>query len=284
MGILEAMNTVFPGRTYISTSVSVLETSWKENNMGTRVAWVEKQLAAWDDIEQAVIYCRDWHRMRPTLRPQALSALQMWQQSEMILSGSSNEKQTIEVTVVAASGLPKSTFMTNTWVKVVFYGPNKFGGAFRLFDVETDVVKGTQNPVWNKSFLFELAPQSKMIDFEVLTGFNKQLGKLRLVFSYVPGVEANFANRSLVYGYDGESERPNFDFANTLREEVEFPLILAQGKGKEKEQPLLRLGLKWQGRMARVEELGLPTRPPGRMFKSGLLGIPEPDGTVGIAI
>jgi len=212
MGFLEAMNTIFPGRTYISTSMNVLESAWKENKMNTRVAWVEKRLAGWDDVEQAANFCRDWHRMRPNLSHQVQTALQMWERSEMILSGSQHEKQTMEVTVVAASGLPKSNF--KTWVKVIFYGPNKFGGALRLFELETDTVKGTQKPTWNKSFLFELPYQSKMIDFEIydrVAGMAKQLGKLRLAFTYVPGVEANFANRSLIYGYDGKSTDSHFE-------------------------------------------------------------------------
>jgi len=75
---------------------------------------------------------------------------------------------------------------------------------------------------------------------------------------------------------------PILNPANAPQEEVDFPLTSVEGKGKEREQSLLRLGLKWQGRMAKVEELGLPTRPPGKMFRQGILGIPEPaEETVG---
>jgi len=39
------------------------------------------------------------------------------------------------------------------------------------------------------------------------------------------------------------------------------------GKGKEKVQPVIRIGLKWEGRLGRVEQQGLPLRPPGKMFR-----------------
>lgn len=55
--------------------------------------------------------------------------------------------------------------------------------------------------------------------------------------------------------------------ANALPEVVEFPLKYFAGKGKEKEPPILKLGLKWAGRMAKVEQLGLPIRAPGKMFR-----------------
>lgn len=198
MGFLESMKVVFPGRTYISIPMDRLELFWTESNMRARVAWVEKHLAAWDDVESAANFCRDWHHSRPALRHQALEALGEWQKSERVLSGS--EEDTIEITVVAASGLPKSNFRTtNSWVKIVFYGPNKFGGAFRLFELKTELSKSTQNPVWNKTFLFKIISDSKMIDFEVydrVAGMDKYLTRLRLPFTFIPGVEASFANRS----------------------------------------------------------------------------------------
>jgi len=51
-------------------------------------------------------------------------------------------------------------------------------------------------------------------------------------------------------------------------EEIEFPLVMVNGKGKEKEQPMLKLGLKWMGRHAKVEEMGFPTSAPGKMFRT----------------
>lgn len=83
--------------------------------MTMRSAWVEKQLAAWDSIENAASHCRDWHRTRPILRQQALVALENWQKAEMILSGGDGEDM-IELTVIGASGLPKSNFRSpNAW-------------------------------------------------------------------------------------------------------------------------------------------------------------------------
>lgn len=46
------------------------------------------------------------------------------------------------------------------------------------------------------------------------------------------------------------------------------------GKGKEKDPFLLKLGLKWKGRYSRVEDAGLPTMPPGKMFRTDLTEIP----------
>ena len=49
---------------------------------------------------------------------------------------------------------------------------------------------------------------------------------------------------------------------------------MLDGKGKEKESPILRVGLKWNGRQNRVQELGLPICPPGKMFRPDFVGIP----------
>jgi hypothetical protein len=46
------------------------------------------------------------------------------------------------------------------------------------------------------------------------------------------------------------------------------------GKGKEREPPLLKLGLKWTGRIPKAEQLGLPTRRPGKMFRADINAIP----------
>jgi len=176
--------------------------------MSTRVAFVEKQLAAWDNVESATHFCRNWYSTRPMIRQEALAALEKWQRSEMILSGS-EQKDSIELTVVSATGLPKSNFRTsNAWVKMVHYGPNQFGGYLRTFDLKTDVSKATQHPVWNKKFLLEISSQTKLLDFELydrVAGIDTQLCKYRIFCSFVPGVEASLANRSLLYGIDGES-------------------------------------------------------------------------------
>ena len=55
---------------------------------------------------------------------------------------------------------------------------------------------------------------------------------------------------------------------------MDYPLNLPDSKGKETEPPLMRLGLKWTGRHAKVDALGLPTQPPGKMFRTGITGMP----------
>jgi len=48
---------------------------------------------------------------------------------------------------------------------------------------------------------------SKFLDLELydrVAGLDKMLGRRRLEFSFIPGVESMFANRSLVYGVDAE--------------------------------------------------------------------------------
>jgi hypothetical protein len=55
---------------------------------------------------------------------------------------------------------------------------------------------------------------------------------------------------------------------------MDFPLQMIGGKGKEKEQSVLRLGLKWTGLLSKVENAGLPTRPPGKMFRTDITRIP----------
>lgn len=62
--------------------------------------------------------------------------------------------------------------------------------------------------------------------------------------------------------------------ADTCLEEVEFPTLCIEGKGKQKEPSLLRIKLKWKGRYGRVEDLGLPAEPPGKTFRADFTGIP----------
>ena len=69
-------------------------------------------------------------------------------------------------------------------------------------------------------------------------------------------------------------------------EEIDFPFVLV-GNGKEIEKPSLRLGLKWPGRVSLVVDRGLPSKPPGKMFRSDVLGLiplskPNNAGIVGI--
>ncbi|KAF4632149.1 hypothetical protein G7Y89_g5977 [Cudoniella acicularis] len=264
MGFLQVMSVVFPGQNYITSSLEECTFAWKYNKMDTRVAWIEKQMTTWSEVEDAVRFCRDWHRQRPTFRQQALAALENWQTSEMILSGA-GANDMIEITVVGATAFPKTSFMKpSPFVKIVFYGPNKFGAAYRMFEQKTRVSQKTQYPIWNQTFQVGAQSGSKFIDFEIydrVAGFDKELCRKRLLFSWVPGVEASFMNKSLMYGYD---------------EEVDLPFSITEGKGKETETPILKLHLKWEGRIGKVEKLGFPTQAPGKMFQGGATAIPLP--------
>lgn len=55
---------------------------------------------------------------------------------------------------------------------------------------------------------------------------------------------------------------------------MDLPLEMVSGKGKEKEQPRVKIGLKWAGRQVRVQKAGLPITPPGKMFRTDYSGIP----------
>ena len=55
--------------------------------------------------------------------------------------------------------------------------------------------------------------------------------------------------------------------------EVPFQLI-SSGKGKEKDPPIVKVRLKWTGREKLVQKAGLPTLPPGKMFRKDYAGIP----------
>lgn len=208
MGLLEVFSHIFQGRTYITRSRHELEWLWKEKKMNIRMAWVEKQLAGWDDMEQAVLFCRDWRRRHPSVQDEALQALKSWQQAERILSGSEYD-DSFDITVISASGLPKSTFGRPTaFVKLTFYIASKLGGQMRAREEKTEVASKSQEPVWNKNFPITLAKTSswKNLDVDVydrVAGMENHIGRARLPFSLIPGVEANLANRSLIYGLDG---------------------------------------------------------------------------------
>ncbi|KUJ16151.1 uncharacterized protein LY89DRAFT_748627 [Mollisia scopiformis] len=262
MGMLHIFTDIFQGRTYLIRPPNELDFLWQDKKMASRTAWIEKQLTAWDKVENAVLHCRSLRALQPGLRDQAIKVLNDWKEAETILSGRSGDEM-ITLTVISVSGLPKPTLgQLSTFVRVVFYGPNILGGAYRLFDVKTDVSAKTQFPVWNKSFLMSVPEGARFVDLELYhraLGMDNYLGRRRLEFSFVPGVEATFANRSLMHGID---------------EEIDFPMKLAtdaKGKGKA---VMITVGLKWQGRFGRVEEMGLPSQPPGKMFRSDIVGIP----------
>ncbi|CZT45411.1 uncharacterized protein RSE6_05718 [Rhynchosporium secalis] len=261
MGMLEAFAYIFQGRTYISRSRHELELLWQNKKMDMRTAWIDKQLAgSWDDVEHAVLHVRDWRAVRPIIRAEAMKALEDWQSAARILSGSEMEDK-IEITIISASSFPKTTFgrPPSLTAKATLFAATRFSQA-RILELKTDVCK-SQNPVWDQSLDINLPKNMKFIDIEIwdrVSGFESQLAKVRLPCSNIPGIEANFAEKSLLYGFD---------------EELQYDLHLI-GKGKEVRPPTIKLRLKWAGRHAKVEEANLPFTPPGKMFKSNLSGIP----------
>jgi len=206
MGYLNAFSSIYTGRTYVSRSSSDIDFSWTNLKMSVRVAWVEKQLAAWDPIQKAALYCRDFHLRTPRLRSEAIEALKNWQIAEKVLFGSEHER--LELRIISASSLPKFSFrLPTTWVKLVSYNPNKFGGSVRNLELKTDAIPKTQDPVWDQTFLLDVPKNAKFIDLEVydrVAGFtDKELGRMRLHFSTIPGVDATLADKSLIYDFDG---------------------------------------------------------------------------------
>ncbi|KAH7355015.1 hypothetical protein BKA65DRAFT_497483 [Rhexocercosporidium sp. MPI-PUGE-AT-0058] len=260
MGMLEAFAYIFQGRTYISRSRHELEYLWKDKKMDIRTAWLDKQLAGWDEVEGAVLFVRDWRAVRPIIRYESLQALRDWKTAEKMLSGSEGD-DTIEMTIVSATRFPKSTFgRPSLLVKVVLFVATRIG-QMRALELKTDIVSKSQDPIWNKAFDIAVPKNSKWIDVEVhdrVAGIESQIGRVRIPFSFIPGVEANFADKSLMYGID---------------EELEFPVPLI-GKGKEVRPPMIKLRLKWTGRHAKLHESMLPFAPPGKMFKQNHTGIP----------
>jgi hypothetical protein len=66
-----------------------------------------------------------------------------------------------------------------------------------------------------------------------------------------------------------------FNFAKYyLSEQTDVAMFNSNEKGKEKEPITLRVRMKWDGRYAQVDRAGLLMRPPGKMFKQELLGVP----------
>ena len=206
MGLLEVLSVIFSGRTYTTMDLNDVEFLWTDKKMHVRTAWLEKQLAGWDEIEDAVKFCRDWRRLRSGFRKLALIALSEWQTAERMLSAS-HKNDIIELTVISARGLPKSNFILPTaWAKVVCYGTNRIDAPLRVSEHKTDVSQKTQNPVWGKFFRIEIPENPKMIDVEIfdhVVAMDNLLAKVRLPFSFMAGVEASFFGRSLIYSCNG---------------------------------------------------------------------------------
>lgn len=97
--------------------------------------------------------------------------------------------------------------LPNIVVKVVLYGSNgsQPGLASRKLEVSTEGAKNTQFPTWNKVIPFTVPNFPKMLDLEIHDrGMrDKEISRVRLNFSHVPGVERNFAGRSMMFGLDG---------------------------------------------------------------------------------
>lgn len=213
MGILHLFSDIFQGRTYLTRPPAEVEFLWTEKKMASRTAWIEKQLTAWDKVENAILHCRSMRALRPGLQNQAIKCLDDWKEAETILSGNSGD-ETITLIVKSVSGIPKPTLgHASSFVKVVFYGPNlsqAHGGAFRMYEAKTDVCSRTESPVWNKSYIMTIPNDAKFVDLELydkVAGMDKYLGRKRLEFAFVPGVEASFAERSLMHGIDGTYSR-----------------------------------------------------------------------------
>ncbi|KAH8678807.1 hypothetical protein BGZ60DRAFT_251583 [Tricladium varicosporioides] len=262
MGFLQVMSNIFPGRTYISRSLEECDLTWQSNKMNTRVAWIEKRMAAWNEIEHCVRHCRDWYLQRPAIHRNAIVALEDWHNTQKVLSGV-NAHDMVELTILAGANLPRSSFRTPTpLVKLVLYGINSFGNTQRMIELETRVSAKTQFPSWNQIFQLEPQNNTRMVDLEVIdrvAGIDMEICRKRLEFNFNPGVEATFFNKSLMFGYD---------------EELDLPMVVNGGKGKEIEAPTLRIRLRWTGRIAKVKELGFLTTPPGKMFRNDTSMVP----------
>ena len=76
----------------------------------------------------------------------------------------------------------------------------------RLQSWKTRKTLKNQLPVWEETFCVPIVPDARMIQlivYEMGSLTEKELGRVKLNFSYIPEVEANFADRSLLYGLDG---------------------------------------------------------------------------------
>ena len=111
------------------------------------------------------------------------------------------------MTIISATGVPKSRMgAPSVWIKLVVYGHlTKQGPASRKLEVATDIAKNTLSPVWDKTFPITLPKYPKMMDLEIYDKqiTNKEISRIRLHFTNIPGVEKNFAGRSMMFDFDG---------------------------------------------------------------------------------
>lgn len=142
------------------------------------------------------------------LLSQATKAMDDWQSAQTIL-GSPDQQQIIELTIIAATGIPKPRIgQSSLMMKVVFLGTNTLGKPSRQLHLDTDFARNTQSPVWNKRFSIEVPRNPKMFIVEVYDrnnmGMLKEIARVKLSFTFTPGAEISFEGRSLVYGLDGK--------------------------------------------------------------------------------
>ena len=204
---MNAFSSICTGRIYITRSSADIAFTWRSLKTDARVAWVEKQLAGWDAIKSAALYCRDFYRLDVGLRSDAIFILKDWQNGENI---SFANPEHIVLRIIGAFYLPKSSFgFPTTWIKIVFYVPNKFGGAYRKFELKTYIAQKSRDPVYNQAFTLDVPPDAKMVDLEVydqVAGLSdKEISRVRLKSSSILRVEATFADESLIHDYDGMS-------------------------------------------------------------------------------
>lgn len=213
------------------------------------------------------------------VRGQAISAVQQWRQAQEILIGTTPPDK-LYLTVRSATHLPRPR---NIMIKVVMYATNnpRTVWQWRDFEETTPVVKNSQNPEWNHNFSITCPEYPKFLDLEVHdygSLKDKEIGRIRLKFTNIPGVERNLEGRSLMFAYDGKSTLPYlvFNLLIISTEDISYQIPITEGKGKEIEPPLLHIHLKWKGRFFLLEKPGLPMSAPGKLFKPNLSGMPMP--------
>lgn len=67
MGMTKLLCETFTGQTFVQRSREELSLIWSQKRLGARTAWIQKQLARWSTVDEAVLLCRDWHALRSAL-------------------------------------------------------------------------------------------------------------------------------------------------------------------------------------------------------------------------
>ena len=63
MGMADLMKDIFAGHVFVMRSRQSLAQLCQEKRVVDRTAWIRKQLAGWEVVDEAVLSCRNWHRM-----------------------------------------------------------------------------------------------------------------------------------------------------------------------------------------------------------------------------